>query len=137
MSKLSAYFREPWFINFLQVVGYTLAVICGLLAALGGLPNIVTGQIGPALSVIVGSMLVVGGVLGSYSVWRGYWGLEQFALWVTGLGYGALLIPTFAYAVMPHRSSTLWLIVALEVQAIIAVMIRYRRIDWAYLDPTK
>jgi len=138
MSRLSHYFKAPWFINFLQVVGYTLAVGCGLLAALGGLPNIVTGQIGPVLSVIVGCLLMIGGLTGAWSVWRGLWGLEQVAIWITALGYIALLIPTFAFAVIPGRTtSTIWLIVALEVQAILSSAIRYRRIDWAYLDPAK
>jgi len=137
MSRIAGYLREPWFINFLQIVGYVLAVGCGLLAALGGLPNIITGQIGPVLSVVVGGVMVASGSVGAWSVYKGWWGLEQVVLWTTGLGYLGLLIPTFAYAIMPGRSSTLWLIVALEVQAILAVMIRYRRIDWAYLDPAK
>jgi hypothetical protein len=138
MRRLTYFIREPWFINLLQVIGYILGVGCGLLAALGGVPNIVTFQLGTFLAVVVGSVLVLAGILGSYSLVRGYWGLEQVALWAFGIGYVALLIPTVAYAVSPSRSnSTLWLIVALEIQAIIATMIRYRRVDWAYLDPAK
>jgi Uncharacterized protein conserved in bacteria len=139
MSRLSRYFHEPWFINMLHIVGYTLAVGCGLLAAMGGIPNIITGQIGPVLSVVVGVLLVWGGLTGAWSVWRGLWGLEQIAIWIIGIGYVALLVPTLAFAVLPGKSvtSTIWLIVALEVQAILASAIRYRRIDWAYLDPAK
>jgi len=138
MKRISRLIREPWFINFLQIVGYVLAVACGLLAALGGIPNIITFQLGTFLSVVVGSVLAAAGAAGAFSVIKGYWGLEQVALWAQGLGYLALLIPTFAYALAPGRTnSTLWLIVALEVQAITATAIRYRRIDWAYLDPTK
>jgi hypothetical protein len=138
MRRLTYFIREPWFINLLQVIGYGLGIACGLLAALGGIPNIVTFQLGPFLAVTVGTVLTLAGILGSYSLVRGYWGLEQVALWGFGIGYVALLIPTFAYAVNPGRStSTIWLIVALEIQAILATMIRYRRVDWAYLDPAK
>ena len=113
--------------------------MCGLLAGLGGLPNIITFQIGSVLSVIVGSMLVVGGIIGGYSVYRGLWGLERVAIWITGVGYAALLVPTLAFALIPGKAvtSTIWLIVALEVAAIVDAMKRYRRIDWAYLDPSK
>jgi hypothetical protein len=138
MRRLTHFIREPWFINLLQVIGYILGIACGLLSALGGLPNIVTFQLGSFLAVTVGSVLTIAGLLASYSLIKGYWGLEQAALWAFGVGYVALLIPTVVYAVSPARNSaTLWLIVALEIQAIIATMIRYRRIDWAYLDPAK
>jgi len=137
MRRLTHFIREPWFINLLQVIGYGLGVGCGLLAALGGLSNLITFQLGTFLAITVGLLLVLAGALGSFSLVKGYWGLEQVALWGFGLGYAALLIPTFAYAVIPGRSSTLWLIVAPEVQAILATMIRYRHVDWAYLDPAK
>ena len=138
MTRIARFIREPWFINLLQIVGYALAAVCGLLAALGGIPNIVTFQLGNFLAIVVGSMLTSAGAVGAYSVIKGYWGLEQAALWIIGIGYVGLLIPTVAYALAPGRTnSTLWLIVALEVQAITATIIRYRRIDWAYLDPAK
>jgi hypothetical protein len=137
--KFWGYFKEPAFINFLQIVGYGLAVVCGLLAATNGLPNIITFQLGSVLSVVVGSMLVGGGIIGAWAVYQGLWALERIAIWITGLGYGALLIPTLGYALTPGKSttSTIWLIVALEIAAIIDSMKRYRRIDWAYLDPAK
>jgi len=136
--KFIGYFKEPAFINFLQVVGYSMAVICGLLSMLGGVPNIITLQLGAVLSVIVGSMLVSGGLIGSFAVCRGLWWIERVALWITGLGYVALLIPTLAYAANGRTTtSTIWLIVALEITCIIDAFKRYRRIDWAYLDPSK
>lgn len=136
--NLFRWFKEPWFINFLQFLGYVLAVGCGLLAATGGLPNIITFQIGHVLAAIVGCLLVIGGVVGAYAVWRGIWILEQIVLWITGIGYMALLVPTFIYAVTGKASTpTIWLIVALEIACIIDNMKRYRRIDWAYLDPAK
>lgn len=136
--KLFQWFKEPWFINFLQFLGYVLAVFCGLLAASGGIPNIITFQIGPVLSVVVGTLLIVGGVVGAYSVWRGIWILEQITLWITGIGYAALLVPTFIFAVTGKANNgSIWLVVALEIGCIIDNMKRYRRIDWAYLDPSK
>lgn len=138
MSLISRVVREPAFINALQIAGYTIAATAGLLSSLGGLPNIVTGQIGPMLAVTVGTVLVVGGFTGSWAVISGAWWLERVALWVTGVGYTALLVPTLWFAFTPGRTtSTIWLIVALEVAAIIDNMKRYRRIDWAYLNPAK
>ena len=137
IRKITSYFHEPAFINLLQTIGYLVAVGCGFLAAMGGIPNIITFQLGNFLAVTVGTMLVVGGVTGALAVYMGIWALERIVIWLLSLGYVALLIPTFAYAVTPGRASTLWLIVGLELQAIIAMMSRYRRIDWAYLDPAK
>jgi hypothetical protein len=138
MSAISRFVREPAFINSLQIVGYAIAATAGMLASLGGLPNIINGQIGPVLSVIVGAILVLGGFVGAWAVISGQWGLERIALWITGLGYMALFVPTLFFAFTPGRTtSTIWLIVALEAAAIIDNMKRYRRIDWAYLDPAK
>ena len=138
MSLLSRVVREPAFINALQITGYAIAALCGILSATGGIPNIVTGQIGPTLAVIVGGILVVGGFTGAWAVISGIWWLERVVLWVTGIGYAALLVPTLFFAFQPGRStSTIWLIVALEVVAILDNMKRYRRIDWAYLNPAK
>ena len=138
MSLLSRVVREPAFINALQIAGYAIAATAGLLASLGGLPNIVTGQIGAVLSVSVGAALVLGGFIGAWAVISGTWWLERVALWITGVGYVALLVPTLFYAATGRAStSTIWLIVALEVAAIIDNMKRYRRIDWAYLNPAK
>ena len=138
MSLIARFVREPAFINALQIAGYAIAATAGLLSSLGGLPNIVTGQIGPILAVSVGAALVAGGFTGSWAVISGAWWLERVALWITGVGYTALLIPTLFFAFQPGRTtSTIWLIVALEVAAIIDTMKRYRRIDWAYLNPAK
>lgn len=138
MSLISRVVREPAFINALQIIGYAIAATAGLLAALGGLPSIVTGQIGPTLAVTVGAVLVVGGLVGAWAVISGAWWLERLALWVTGIGYVALAVPTLFFAFTPGRAnSTIWLIVALEAAAIIDNMKRYRRIDWAYLDPAR
>lgn len=138
MTRFFGYFKEPAFINALQAFGYSLAVVCGVLAAVGGLPNIITLQLGSVLSVIVGSMLIVGGIIGAFAVFKGLWWIERVAIWITGLGYVALLLPTLAYAMTGNTTtSTIWLIVALEVAAILDSAKRYRRIDWAYLDPAK
>jgi hypothetical protein len=138
MTKIFGYFKEPAFINALQALGYLLAVVCGLLAALGGIPTIITFQLGAVLSVIVGSMLVFGGSLGFFAVFKGLWWVERVVLWIIGLGYVALILPTLEYAIQGKASnSTIWLIAALEFASLIDCVKRYRRIDWAYLDPAK
>jgi hypothetical protein len=138
VSLLSRWVREPAFINALQILGYAIAATAGLLAAMGGLPTIVTGQIGPTLAVIVGIILVIGGLTGAWSVITGMWWLERAALWITGVGYVTLLVPTLFFAfTRTTTTSTIWLIVALEVAAIIDNAKRYRRIDWAYLNPAR
>jgi hypothetical protein len=137
MSPVS-FFKEPAFINFIQFLGYVLAGIAGFLAMIGGLPNLVTAQIGPVLSVAVGIVLVLGCILGSVAVATGHWWLERVALMVTGLGWVLLLVPTLFFAFRgTATSSTIWLILALEIRVIFDEIKRYRRIDWAYLDPAK
>jgi hypothetical protein len=137
-DRVSSWIREPRIINAVQLLAYSIAGVAGLLAALGGIPTIVTGTIGPVMAVAVGTILVIGGALGAFSVIVGYWWLERVALLLSGLGYTLLLFVTVWFAVVRTPvTSTIWLIVALEVQAIGAHVVRFRRIDWAYLDPTR
>jgi hypothetical protein len=130
-------FREPAVINAAQIVGNLLAAGCGLMAALGGFPTIVTGQIGPVLSVGVGSVLLFGGLLGAVTVAIGMWWLERVALLIVGLGWFLLLPATLSFAMAGRSTGGIWLVAALLVAALCDVFKRYRRIDWAYLDPTR
>lgn len=134
LSRLELMFREPALLSAAQVVGNLAAAGAGLLAALGGLPVLVTGTIGPVLAVGVGSVLVVGGVLGAFTVLFGMWWLERVALLVIGLGW-VLLLP--ASLVATGRNSAVWLVVALILTAVGDVFKRYKRIHWAYLDPAR
>jgi hypothetical protein len=127
--------REPTVINAAQVIGNLAAAGAGLLAAVGGIPTLVTGTIGPVLAVGVGSVLVLGGVLGAVTVLLGVWWLERVALLITGLGW-LLLLPA-ALTVATRGSSAVWLVVALILTALGDAFKRFRRIDWAYLDPTR
>jgi hypothetical protein len=126
--------REPVLINVAQVVTNVSAAGAGLLAAVGGLPTLVTGTIGPVLAVAVGSILLVGGVLGTVTVLAGVWWLERVALLIVGLGW-VLLLPASLTVAMSGRGFAVWLVVALIFAALGDVFKRYRRIDWAYLDP--
>jgi hypothetical protein len=130
------WFQEPAFINFLQAVCYVLAGLAGFMAVIGAIPVLVNAQIGPIMAVIVGSFLVFGGIIGALSVKAGHWWAERIAIWIVAVGWVMLLVPTLFFA-FKGSSSTVWLIVALEITAIIGNMTRYRRIDWAYLDPAK
>jgi hypothetical protein len=130
-------FREPAIINAAQVITNTLAAAAGLLAAIGASPNLITGQIGPILAVGVGAILIFGGVLGAITVLLGMWWLERVALLIVGLGWVCLLPATLTFAFQGRGTGTIWIIVALIFAAIGDVFKRYRRIDWAYLDPTK
>lgn len=131
-------FREPKAINGAQVVTNLVAAIAGALAATGSLSTIVTGQIGPILAVIVGTILVIGGLLGAISVLFGNWWLERVALLITGLGWVLLLPAALSFAFSGKATSgAIWLIVALLFAALGDIFKRYLRIQWAYLDPRK
>ena len=131
-------FREPKAINAAQFVIYAAAAISGALAAMGGLPIIVTGQIGPILAASVGTVLLIGGILGSFSVLYGNWWLERVALLITGVGWLMLMPATFSYATSGRGTSyTIWLIIALLFSALGDIVKRYLRIQWAYLDPQR
>jgi hypothetical protein len=129
-------FREPRAINAAQVVTNFIAAAAGFMAASGNLSIIVTGQIGPMLSVIVGTILVIGGLMGAGAVLFGNWWLERVALMVTGLGWLLLLPASLSFALSGRpTTAAIWLIVALIFAALGDVFKRYLRIQWAYLDP--
>jgi hypothetical protein len=134
-SRLERMFKEPALISAAQVAGNLAAASAGFLAALGGLPTLVTGTIGPVLAVGVGSVLVAGGVLGAVTVIFGAWWLERVALLIIGLGW-LLLLPA-SLATAARGSSAVWLVVALVLTALADVFKRYKRIQWAYLDPAR
>lgn len=129
--------REPRAINIAQFLAYTITAATGVLAALGGVPQVINGTIGPVLAVIVGTLLAFGGTVGAFAVATGHWWLERIALMITGLGWVTLLPAVLFFAFTPGRSSSIWLIVALLIVAIADTFKRYKRIDWAYLDPTR
>jgi len=127
-------FREPKAINGAQVITNFAAAGAGIMAVIGAAPTFVTGQVGPLLSVIVGSILVVGGITGGVTVLLGVWWLERVALLITGLGWALIMPAALGYA-MSSRSPGIWLIVALLFAALGDIFKRYLRIQWAYLDP--
>lgn len=137
MKNIIGLFRDPAFINFIQCLMYCMVAVCGILSATGGLPTIVTGQIGPVLSMVLGTILIIAGGIGACAVYTQHWWLERIAIRVFWLGLGLLTIITCIYAFLPTRNSTIWLIIALEIMAIGDSIKRYRRIDWAYLNPAK
>jgi type IV secretory pathway VirB2 component (pilin) len=129
-------FREPKAINVAQVITNFMAAFAGFMAASGALPNIVTGQIGPVLSIAVGGILIVGGTLGGFAVLFGNWWLERVALLIVGLGWLLLLPACFSYAFSGKATTyQIWLIIALLFAALGDIFKRYLRIQWAYLDP--
>lgn len=131
-------FREPRAINGAQVITNFMAAFAGFMAATGALPTIVTGQIGPLLSVIVGSILVIGGLTGATAVLVGNWWLERVALLIVGLGWVLLLPACVSFAFSGRATSyTIWLIIALLFAALGDIFKRYLRIQWAYLDPRR
>jgi hypothetical protein len=130
-------FREPSVINAAQIVGNLLACFCGIMAMAGGFPTLVTGQIGPVLAVAVGAVLTLGGGIGAITVAMGVWWLERVALLIVGLGWFLLLPATLSFAFGGRATGQIWLVVALLVAALCDTFKRYRRIDWAYLDPTR
>lgn len=135
--KKKALLRDPVMINTAQIIGNLAAAGSGLLAAVGAMPTLVTGTIGPILAVGVGTILLIGGALGTVTVLLGMWWLERVALLITGLGWVLLLPATLTFAFSGRATGTIWLVVALILTAVGDVVKRYMRIDWAYLDPAK
>jgi hypothetical protein len=135
--KLAHILHEPAAINAAQCLANAAAAGSGLLAILGGMPNVVTAQIGPVLAVLVGSILLVGGSIGAVAVLTGAWWLERISLLIVAVGWVSLMPAAVTFAFRPSSTGTIWLIVALLVVAIADIFKRYRRIDWAYLDPTR
>jgi hypothetical protein len=136
-TQLLRLLREPTGINMAQLLAYIMAGAAGLLAAVGGAPTFVQGTIGPVLSVAVGSVLALGGIIGAVAIIFGHWWLERIALLITGLGWVLLLPAALFFAFSGRSTSGIWLVVALVIVALSDCFKRYKRIDWAYLDPTK
>ena len=91
--------------------------------------------VGVVVAVLVGTVLVLGATVGVVACLRGAWWAERVALMVCALGW-VLCLPaavTFAFAWDGAR----WLIVLLLLLALGDIFKRYRRIDWAYLDPSR
>lgn len=135
--RLRHILHEPAAINAAQFLANVAAAVSGLLAVMGGMPNLLTAQIGPVMAVLVGSILMLGGSLGALSVATGMWWLERISLLIVAVGWVSLLPAAVSFANSPRSTGTIWLIVALLVVALADIFKRYRRIDWAYLDPTR
>jgi len=137
MRRIFHWIKQPWVINAAQILQYIVGVLAGLMAVTGtASPQFMTSTIGPTIISIVGSVLMVGCGTGAYAVVRGYWWLERIALWITGIGFTALLPAAIFYS-LRGRTSAIWLVLILVIWAICDCFKRYRRIDWAYLDPAK
>lgn len=137
VQKAVKLISEPRGINVAQIILYAVAAGCGLAAAVGALlPVFMTSTIGPPLIIGVGAILAVGGVTGAAAVLSGMWWLERIALIITGLGW-FLLLPAALFFAATSEKSAIWLVVGLVVVVLCDAYKRYRRIDWAYLDPTR
>ncbi|AYN56837.1 hypothetical protein PBI_ANDREW_21 [Arthrobacter phage Andrew] len=133
-SVITARLAEPAVITGLQVLSYLLATAAGTLVVVGAFPYVFRGILSPVIAAAVGVVLAGGGLIGVVSCWRGVWWLERVALLLVGLGW-LLLVPS---VVAVH----LWWMVKVFILLLLGVALldvgkRYRRIDWAYLDPTK
>lgn len=125
---------EPRYITAFQIVTYMAAVAAGLLVVFAAFPFLFRGVLTPAVAVSVGLVLAVGGAIGVVACWRGVWWLERVALLLVALGW-VLLVPSVMAAGLHYLVRTF--ILLLVVVAVVDCCKRYRRIDWAYLDPTK
>ncbi|WP_104116974.1 hypothetical protein [Arthrobacter sp. B1805] len=116
-----------------QVGTFLFAAAAGIVAVAGGFPFLLTEALGP-VAILVGGILGVGGAIGAFACLRGLWWLERIALLLVGLGW-ALLVPSLLY--VPLRALLRGFFLILVAIALLDIYKRYRRIDWAYLDPTK
>jgi hypothetical protein len=128
---------EPRGINVAQIILYVVAVVAGVAAVAGAIsPLFTSSTVGPWVIIASGCFLAAGGAVGTISVLLGMWWLECVGLIITGVGWFILLPAALFFAFNSHNSA-IWLIVALIVGVLCDVYKRYRRIDWAYLDPTR
>lgn len=128
---------EPRAINTAQIILYAIAAAAGLAAAVGALnPLFASATVGPWIIITVGVILSIGGITGGYAVIAGLWWVERIALIVLGVSWIMLLPAALFFAFTTHNSA-IWLVIALLATAVLSLFIRYRRIDWAYLDPTR
>lgn len=135
--RLRYVLHEPAAINAAQLLANVAAASSGLLAVMGGMPTLLTNQIGAVMAVAVGSILLVGGTMGAVAVATGAWWLERIALLIVAVGWVAVMPAAVSFATSGRSSGSVWLVVALLVVALTDIFKRYRRIDWAYLDPTR
>lgn len=136
-SKVRFALHEPVVITGAQIVTNLISAFAGFLAIAGGLPYLLNGTVGPIFAVLIGSTLMIGGLIGTIAVLNGHWWMERIGLLVLGLGWVLILPAATAFALNPIGTPIRWLIVALILTAVGDVFKRYRRIDWAYLDPTR
>lgn len=137
VQKAVQIISEPRAINIAQFILYSIAATAGIFAAVGALSPLFTSTtVGPDLIAGVGVALTAGGITGAVAIPTGMWWLERIALCTIGISWLALL-PAATYYAFTTTSSAIWLVIALLATAILSLYIRYRRIDWAYLDPTR
>jgi hypothetical protein len=137
VSKAVKLISEPRGINVAQIILYAVGAAAGLAAVIGSLSPLFTSTtVGPWVIIVSGSFLTAGGILGTIGVVAGMWWLECVALVSCGVGWGVLVPAATYYAVTTHNSA-IWIVIALLVAVLCDVYKRYRRIDWAYLDPTR
>lgn len=125
--------EEPQVVTAVQILTFLVASAAGVVAVAGGFPYSLTHAIG-ALAFAVGAILLLGGLLGAVSCWKGVWWLERIALLLCGLGW-VMFVPALFY--VPLRLELRTFFILLVCTVIFDIIKRYRRIDWAYLDPTK
>lgn len=141
MSRLPWYhiitrrLAEPAMITALQVGSYLASGAAGALVVLGALPYIFIGAVSPWVAFVVGLIQLIGSAIGAVSCYKGVWWLERVALLLVGLGWILMVPSVIAVDDLPDLVKTF--IILLIAVAIFDIGKRYRRIDWAYLDPTK
>lgn len=135
LGRILGRLNEPAVITGAQVIVYLLTATAGVLAAFGGFPNLLDSYIGAIATAVIGGTLVLGGGLGAVACFMGAWWVERVALLVCALGWVLMLPAAVSFAV--DQAGSRWLIVMLLAIACGDIFKRYRRIDWAYLDPTR
>lgn len=133
-SMIVGRLAEPRYITALQIISYLAAGAAGALVVFAAFPFLFRGVLSPWMAVAVGVVLWAGGGIGVGSCLRGVWWLERVALLLVGLGWLLLLPSVFAAGM---NSLIRGFVILLIVVAVVDCAKRYRRIDWAYLDPTK
>lgn len=89
--------QEPRNVTLAQTAAYVVTLLVGI-SALTSPPDSLRSQIGPVLSAIWASFLILGGALGALAAPPGIWWIERVAVLACGTGlvvYGAVVITLY------------------------------------------
>lgn len=128
--------HQPRSITAFHMLAYLVVGLGGVTALLNP-PNSIQGELGPFLAYAWALGLTFGGLLGLISVPRGLWWIERPALIILGTGAVFYLITVLALQLSSTQGGNRYPQAAILIYVLCHIAIRWLRIRYAALDPTK